>query len=123
MTWRTLTNTDPINKDPTHCLVCWPEENDSLSIVAVKKIVTPTPDDLAPDTFCKVKGWEQCLCKVLALGSEGEVKAVMTEMNMAEKDGGADEPPPKKKLELNQPKKPVEAKRTAHHALAKQRVA
>ena len=44
--------------------------------MAVKKIVTPRPDDLAPDTFCKVKGWKQCLCKVVALESEGEVKAI-----------------------------------------------
>ena len=74
MTWRTLTNRNPKNKIPTHYLVCCPEEN-SLSIVAVKKIVTPRPNDLAPDAFHKVKGLEQCLCKVVALKSETEVKA------------------------------------------------
>jgi hypothetical protein len=72
MTWRTLTHRGPKNKAPnrTHCLVCWPEEGDSLSIVAVKKIVTPRLDDLAPDTFCKVKGLEKYLCKVVSLGTE-----------------------------------------------------
>lgn len=77
--------------------------------MAVKKTVTPRPDDVAPDTFCKVKGWEQCLCKVhvVALGSECEVKTAMNEMHVAENDGGADEPPPpwpRRKLKLNQPK-------------------
>ena len=63
----TLTHRGPKNKvpTPTHCLVCWPEEGDSLSVVAVKKNVTPRPDDLAPDTFCKVKGLERYPCKVV----------------------------------------------------------
>ena len=54
MTWHTLTHRGPKNEVPTHTryLVCWPEEGDSLSVVAVKKIVTPRPDDLAADTFC-----------------------------------------------------------------------
>ena len=110
MTWSTLTNADPKN---THCLVCLP---DSLFIVAIKQ-----PDDIAPDTFCKVKGWEQCLCKVVALGSEGEVKAAMNEMHMAVVQILM-YLPPRRKLELNRPKRTLMAKRTAHHALAKERV-
>ena len=106
MTWRTLTHRGPKNKVPTrtHCLVCWPEEGDSLSVVAVKKIVTPRPDDLAPDTFCKVKGLEKYPCKVVALGTEGEVNAAMKDMQVEEKD---DEPlaPPKKKARTEPPKK------------------
>ena len=106
MTWRTLTHRGPKNKVPTrtHCLVCWPEEGDSLSVVAVKKIVTPRPDDLAPDTFCKVKGLEKYPCRVVAVGTEGEVKAVMNDMQVEEKD---DEPcpPPKKKARTELPKK------------------
>ena len=64
--------------------------------MAVKKIVTPRANDLAPDAFCKVKGLEQCLCKAVALGSETEVKAAMNEMQEA-KDDGMDEPPTQKK--------------------------
>jgi hypothetical protein len=64
----------PKNKVPTHYLVCWPEEKDTLSTVSVKKIVILGPDDLASDTFCKVKGWEKYMCKGIALGSEREVK-------------------------------------------------
>ena len=104
MTWRTLTNRNPKNKIPTHCLVCWPEEENSQSIVAVKKIVTPRANDLAPDAFCKVKGLEQCLCKAVALGSETEVKAAMNEMQEA-KDDGMDELPPQKKARTEQAKK------------------
>ena len=72
MTFRTLLGST--RKNNSHCLVCWPEENSTVSIVPVKKVVTPGPDDLAPDTFCEVKGWEKCLCKVVALGSETELK-------------------------------------------------
>ena len=106
-TWRILTK-----KDPTHCLVCWPEEEDSLSIVQVK-IVSPRSDSLIPDTFCKVKGLEQFQCKVVALGSESEMKSVMTNVEMSmveENDDDGDEPPPNKKLVLNQPRRPVKAK-------------
>ena len=121
MTWRTLTNRNPKNKIPTHCLVCWPEEENSLSIVAVKKIVTPRPNDLAPDAFCKVKGLEQCLCKVVALGSEPEVKAAMNEMRVAEKDGDMDEPPPQKKARTEPAKKSSRGKenRTPHSGQAR----
>lgn len=107
-TWRTLTK-----KDPTHCLVCWPEEEDSLSIVQVKKIVSPRSDSLVPDTFCKVKGLEQFQCKVVALGSESEMKSVMTDMEMPvveEKDGDGDEPPPNKKARTEPAKKTSKGK-------------
>ena len=81
MTWPTLTLRGPKSKVPTctRYLACCPEEGDSLSVVAVKKIVTPRPDDLAPDTFCKIKGLEKYPCKVVALGTEGEVTAVLNE--------------------------------------------
>lgn len=111
-TWRTLTK-----KVPTHCLVCWPEEEDSLSIVQVKKIVSPRSDSLVPDTFCKVKGLEQFQCKVVALGSESEMKSVMTNMEMPmakEKDDDGDEPPPNKKARTEPAKKTSKGK--ANHA-------
>ena len=49
------------------------------------------------------------------------MKAVMTEMNMAEKDGGADEPPPKKKARTEPAKKASRGKenRTPRHGHAK----
>ena len=87
-TWHTLTK-----KDPTYCLICWPE----VSIVQMKKIVSSRPDSLLPDTFCKVKGLVQLQCKVVALGNKMEMRAVMTEMEMPmveEKDGDGDEPLP-----------------------------
>ena len=72
--------------------------------MAVKKIVTPRPDDLAPDTFCKVKGLEKYSCKVVVVGTEGEVKAVMNDMQVEEKDDEP-HPPPKKKARTEPPKK------------------
>ena len=56
-------------------------------------------------TFYKVKGWKQCLCKVVALGSERDMKAAMHEMHVAENDGGAGELPPKKKARTEPVKK------------------
>ena len=88
--------------------------------MAVKKIVTPRLNDLAPDAFCKVKGLEQCLCKVIALGSETEVKAAMNEMRGA-KDDGMDEPPPQKKARTEPAKKCSRGKenRTPHPGQSK----
>ena len=47
-------------KPITTCVVCWPEEENKLSVVHVscKKIISPATVDFAPDTFCKVKGFE-----------------------------------------------------------------
>ena len=39
------------------------------------------------------------------LGNEREVKAAMNEIHMAENDGGADKPPPKKKARTEPAKK------------------
>ena len=96
MTYRTYTliGRGRKSKKPSSCLVCWPEEDNNLSILDVKKIISPSPDDLAPDTFCKVKGFEKHLCKILALGSAQEMKTKMEEMT--EDDPAAKSPPRKK---------------------------
>lgn len=96
MTYRTYTLVDHSKeKNYSFCLVSWPQEENKLSIVQVKKIVSPSPADLMPDTFCKVKGLEKHLCKVVALGTQAEVKAKLDEL-----EGGEDaiaKPPPRKK--------------------------
>ena len=75
-------------------------EGNTLSIVSYKKIVSPSQDDLAPETFCKVKGFESHQCKIVAIGSELEMKKIKT---LEEADGTGDgskdlaEPPPQKK--------------------------
>ena len=81
----------------------------------VKKIVSPRSDSLVPDTFCKVKNLEQFQCKVhvVALGSESEMKSVMTNMEMPmvdEKDDDGDESPPNKKAHVEPPKKTSKGK-------------
>ena len=94
MTFRTLLGST--RKNSSFCLVCWPEEDNTLSIVPMKKVLSPSTDDLTPDTFCKVKGLEKHLCKVIAIGTEAEMKTKMEEL-----DNSADavaEPPPRKKV-------------------------
>ena len=74
MTFRTYTLSGT-SKKPVFCLVCWPEENDKLSVVSAKKIASPHLDDLAPGGFCKVKKFEKHMCRVVAIGAEAEMKA------------------------------------------------
>ena len=47
----------------------------------------------APDTFSEVKGFESHLCKIVAVGSESEMKK-----KIAELDDETEKPPPKKKI-------------------------
>ena len=93
MIYRTYTLEDTAKgKNPSFGLVCWPQEDNKLSIVPVKKIVSPSPADLAPEAFCKVRGLEDHLCKVVALGTEADMKARL--------DGGVDvvdKSPPRKR--------------------------
>ena len=77
----------------TYCIVCWPEEENELSVLSANKIISPSQEGLAPDTFCKVKGFESHLCKIVAVGSESEIKK-----KIAELDDETEKPPPKKKL-------------------------
>lgn len=50
-------------KKPLFCLVSWPEEDNHLSIVSSKKIVSPAEEDLRPDSFRKVKRFENICVK------------------------------------------------------------
>ena len=57
--------------------------------------MSPSTADLIPDAFCKIKGLDEHLCKVVALGNQAEVKAKLDEL-----EGGEDavaKPPPRKK--------------------------
>ena len=60
-------------------LFCRPEEN-KLSIIAIMKILSPSLADLLPETFCKVKGFERHLCRVVAVGTELEMQRKKSEM-------------------------------------------
>lgn len=67
----------------------------TVFIVPVKRIVSPSSGDLTPHSFCKIKGLEKHLCKVVALGTEADMKTKMEELN-----GGVDtevDPPPRRK--------------------------
>lgn len=81
-------------KPITTCVVCWPEEENKLSLVSAKKIVSPAQEDFAPDTFCKVKGFESHLCKMVAVGTEADMKKKIKELEAGD---DAEEAPPKKK--------------------------
>lgn len=65
-----------------------------MSIVSTEKIVSPSPDDLSAESFCKVKGFEGNLCKIVALGTEHEMKKKRDEMEF---DGDTGMPPKKKR--------------------------
>ena len=69
MTFRTILG---LAKKPLFCVVSWPEEDNQLSIVSVRKIVSPAEEDLRPDSLCKVKRFEKHLCQVIAIGTERE---------------------------------------------------
>ena len=73
MTFHTL-----LGKQTT--VVCWPEEN-KLSVVSGKKIISPSPEDFAADTLCKVKGFESHLCRIVAVGTEQEMKKKIAELD------------------------------------------
>ena len=102
MTFRTLFG---ISRKPLFRLVTWPEEDNQLSLVSTKKIASPQQHDLTPGSFCKVKGFEKHLCKVVAIGTEDQMKLKLEEMersegmeNLEPGENEADtQPPPKKK--------------------------
>ena len=62
-----------------------------LSIVHVKKIVSPRLSDMTPEAFRKVRGLVYKVVHV-ALGTEADMKAKLNEL-----DGGVAEPPPRKR--------------------------
>ena len=99
MTFRTM-----LDKPITTCIVCWPEEENKLSVVPAKKIVSPGQDDFAPYTFCKVKGFESHLCKIVAMGTVAEMIEKIRELEAGDESAeppptgdDTEKPPPKKK--------------------------
>ena len=62
-----MTFSNMLDKLITTCVVCWPEEENKLSVVPAKKIISPGPDDFAPDTFCQVQGLESHRRKIVAM--------------------------------------------------------
>ena len=66
-----------------------------MSVVSCKKIISPATVDLAPDTFCKIKGFESYLCKIVAVGTEPDMK-----IRQLEADDDQKEAPPKKKAHV-----------------------
>ena len=80
-------------KPITTCVVCWPDEENKPSVVSCKKVISPATVDFAPDTFYKVKGFESYLCKIVAMGTEADMKKI----RQLETDDDQEEAPPKKK--------------------------
>lgn len=80
----------------TTCVVCWPEEENKLSLISAKKIISPSQDDFAPDSFCKVKGFESHLCRMVAVGTEAEMKKRIRELEAGDDAEEASSPPKKK---------------------------
>ena len=60
--------------NPSFSLVCWPQKDNKLLIVPVKKVVSSIPVDLAPEAFCKVRGLEGHPCKNVSLGTKADRK-------------------------------------------------
>lgn len=106
MTFRTLLGSTR-KPNSSFCLVCWPDEENKLSVVPSKKIASPSPEDLAPGTFCKIKGFETHLCKIVALGTEADMKKKMGEMDLSDEARA----PPKKKARLEATTKEKSKKR------------
>ena len=67
-----------------HCVVCWPQEDNKYSVVSTKKVVSPSLEDLSPGTYCKIKGFESHLCKIVAVGSKSEMEEKMMEWDEEE---------------------------------------
>ena len=82
--------------------MCWPEEENKLSVVSCKKIISPATVDFAPDTFCKVKGFESHLCKIVAMGTEADMKKKIRQL---EANDDQEEAPPKKKARVEKASK------------------
>ena len=88
-------------------LVCWHEENNQLSLVSTKKILSPQLEELVPGAFCKVKQFQKCLCRVEDVGTEAEMTTKLEEMEMQEElkrreEEGDTQPPPKRQHEEQQ---------------------
>ena len=49
------------------CLVSWIEEN-TLSVISIDKIVSPSKEDITVGCMCKVKKFEKYLAQVKAIG-------------------------------------------------------
>ena len=60
--------------NPSFSLICWPQKDNKLLIVPVKKIVSSILVDLAPEAFCKVRGLEGHPYKHVSLGTEADRK-------------------------------------------------
>ena len=69
---------------PLFCLVCWPEEDNQMSVVSTKKIVSPHLEKLAVEAFCKVIKFEKCVCRVVAVGTNTEMTKKLEEVEMEE---------------------------------------
>ena len=82
-----------------HCVVCWPQEDNRLSVVSSKKVVSPSLEDLCPGTFCSIKGFESHMCKIVAVGSKSEMEEKVKQWDEEEKNQEEADarPPPKKK--------------------------
>ena len=92
MTFRTLIGTTIL---VLRCMLArWREQTFHRSR---QKVTSPNPNDFAPDTFCKVKGFESRLCKIVAVGYEAEMKINIEEL---ENESGTSKtpPPPSPKL-------------------------
>ena len=61
-----------------YVLLSWPEE-DSFSIISARKILSSL-DELESGAICKVQNYEQCLTRVLAVGSESEMDCKLLEV-------------------------------------------
>lgn len=77
MSLKTLLGSKKLNNQ--YVLISWPED-DTLSIISVRKILSPCSDELKTGTICTVKDFEQCLTRVLAVGTEAEMNNQMMEI-------------------------------------------
>ena len=128
MTYLTL-----LNKPVTTCVVCCPEEENKLSMVPAKKIVSPHPADLALGVHCKVQGLESHQCKIVAMGTVEEMVKKIRQLEAGEDsedsepptgdatDPDPKEPPPQKKPGVKKAPKKAKANHNLCSVLARGR--
>lgn len=88
MTFRTILGTSKW-QNCLHCLISWPDEDDTLSVVFDQKIISPPEAELIPGCMCKVNGFEKNCAKIVAVRSHVEK---LDEIN---KESEETEPPKK----------------------------
>ena len=77
---------DYINPTALFYLICWPDEDNTMSVVPGHKIISPSVEESVPGSFCKIKRFEKHLSKIEAAGTEAEMNKRLHKEGNSEPD-------------------------------------